>query len=311
MAELNPPGFLQSEKHASATFRRMIGGMLGDAEGVVTEALGGLEVMDDGGAGGMGITVRKGRAFITGTEASGQGTYFVENDNWVDFVLSNGDASNPRVDLVIARVQDGTYSGAINEWSLEVLEGAPAGSPVAPSLPDNALALASIAVAANASTVSGGNITDLRSFIGVDEAVTPALTTLSGSVGLTASNLTSTATYAVFGATLNIGQPAAGNYYLEMHCSLSLEQIDGGGSHMENRARLQYSVDNGSSWVSVIHRSASTNKGALDHATIALAHLSLVTPSGNILVRVQRWKEKSNTVNWQTAYLFASWRKAP
>ena len=63
-------------------------------------------------------------------------------------------------------VQDAQYSGADNAPVLASITGTPAGSPVAPTTAGVAvlqrLPLAQVAIAANATTITSGNITDVR-----------------------------------------------------------------------------------------------------------------------------------------------------
>jgi hypothetical protein len=67
--------------------------------------------------------------------------------------LSAAHATNPRIDLVCA-LENGTVA---------VTAGTPAGSPAVPSQPANSIALAQVAVAALDTTITNSNITDLRS----------------------------------------------------------------------------------------------------------------------------------------------------
>jgi hypothetical protein len=59
-------------------------------------------------------------------------------------------------------VQDAYYTGSSNNVIFQVVAGTPASSPVVPSLPANSIALAEVAVAAGALSITTGNITDRR-----------------------------------------------------------------------------------------------------------------------------------------------------
>lgn len=91
-----------------------------------------------------------------------QGSYYDYNDATVNLPIAAANATNPRIDLVVATVQDADYSGTANQAILQVITGTPASSPVAPPVPASSLVLAQIAVAANATTITAGNITDTR-----------------------------------------------------------------------------------------------------------------------------------------------------
>jgi len=110
----------------------------------------------------MSVNVAAGAAFVPGTEATFQGNYFFQNDAVVNLVVAASDPTNPRIDLVVARVRDADYSGATNDASVAVITGTPAASPVVPATPADSILLAQVAVAANAASVVAGNITDKR-----------------------------------------------------------------------------------------------------------------------------------------------------
>jgi hypothetical protein len=90
------------------------------------------------------------------------GTYVGYNDATTILTVTTANATNPRIDLVCMTVNDAFYSGSTNNVVLQIIAGTPAASPVAPTLPANSISLATIAVAANASNIVSGNITDTR-----------------------------------------------------------------------------------------------------------------------------------------------------
>jgi hypothetical protein len=67
--------------------------------------------------------------------------------------INAADATNPRIDLI--------YLAASNA-AITYLLGIAAATPVAPTLPSDALGLANVAVAANQATITSSNITDIR-----------------------------------------------------------------------------------------------------------------------------------------------------
>jgi hypothetical protein len=124
----------------------------------------------------MTIQVGAGRAMIAGTQVSAptllggatatyttQAMYEVLNDAAVTLTIATSNPTNPRIDAVYAGVQDAFYSGATNTAVLGVVTGTPAPSPVAPAIPNNATLLGYVAVAANASSIVSGNITQASS----------------------------------------------------------------------------------------------------------------------------------------------------
>lgn len=160
MTEQNPAIFLQAGSHPAEDVRRFMAGITNDAEGVLLST--DLEVTEKSGTPDMSVDVAGGRAFILGDEATYQGTYFVENRGTTNVVISAADATNPRIDIIVAEVDDSAYSGATDAWDLKVVTGTPAGSPSVPTTPDNAIKLAEVAVAALASSIVDANITDTR-----------------------------------------------------------------------------------------------------------------------------------------------------
>lgn len=158
MTELNPPAFMQNRTDHSAEITRSFSSGLILAEGIVND--NDFTVAAQGG--NMNITVAGGQAYIKGDDGVSQGYYSVIA-NTTPVVLTIGAASptQARKDIVIARVYDAFYTGAQNLWKFEVVPGT-AGSGVDPNLPNNAIKLASINVAANATSISGANITSTR-----------------------------------------------------------------------------------------------------------------------------------------------------
>ena len=94
------------------------------------------------------------------------GGYRFYNDSAATITLATADSTNPRIDLIIAAV-DTTQTPYVPV--LRAITGTPSGSPVVPSVPAGivALALAQVSVAANATTVTSGNITDVRTYAGL------------------------------------------------------------------------------------------------------------------------------------------------
>ena len=175
MAIVTPPFALQNGSHTAQAFRALVQGLTGSpfgsfAGGVGSTAAGGghgvvgatdLAVAQNGTP-NMSVNVAGGLAFVRGTENANQGVYAVLNDATVNLVVAASDPTNPRRDLVCLKLQDAFYSGAVNAASLVVVTGTPAGSPVDPTPPADALVLARISVAALSSSVVNANITDLR-----------------------------------------------------------------------------------------------------------------------------------------------------
>lgn len=121
----------------------------------------------------MAVTVGVGRAWIPGTNVAylagqtytKQGQYFVMNDASVTLSIATADNTNPRIDVVYIAIRDATYTGANNDAQLAVMTGTPAATPAVPAIPNNAIALAQVAVAANAASILNANITTVAGMI--------------------------------------------------------------------------------------------------------------------------------------------------
>lgn len=134
------------------TWRKLIVSA-GPASGVLRGRDSALAVFGD--SSGMQVKVPTGQVWINGHWGA------VTSTKTVPLVAAN--ATNARKDLVVARADF-----VNNRVELDVLTGTPAGSPTVPTVTQNSsiyeVQLAEVAVAAAASTISSGNVTDRRVF---------------------------------------------------------------------------------------------------------------------------------------------------
>lgn len=153
-----PPSWLQAGSYP-AQYDRLTAQALWATTGIIGSTS--LAVTQNSPA-GMSVRVASGWAAIVGTTTTNMGVYTVFNDATTVATITAADLTNPRIDLVCVTVRDAFYSGANNDVIFNVVAGTPAGSPVAPATPANSIALATVAVAANASTIVTADITDAR-----------------------------------------------------------------------------------------------------------------------------------------------------
>lgn len=117
----------------------------------------------------LSVDVAAGALVVEGTENALQGSYHLVNDAVVNLAVTAANATNPRKDLVIARVRDSAYSGSSNDAQLLVVAGTAAASPAEPNLVSlgylNYISLAMIDVPALDTTIADAQITDRRPFI--------------------------------------------------------------------------------------------------------------------------------------------------
>ena len=162
----------------------------------------------------MAVTVAAGRAWIPGgnvTNISGfnfstQGNYFALNDAAVTLTVAAADPTNPRIDSAYAAVNDSFYSGGTNTAVLGVVTGTPAPSPVAPTIPTNAVLLATLAVAANATTIVNANITGAATQVYAVASSSPSYIELGSST----AQITASATFTQLTAFASISGAGAG-----------------------------------------------------------------------------------------------------
>lgn len=119
----------------------------------------------------MAVSVGVGRAWLPGNNISNvsgqtystQGSYFAINDAAYTVTISAANATNPRIDVIYIAAVDTQYGGASDIVKLDKVTGTPAATPAVPAVPANAIALARVAVAANAPSIVTANITTVSS----------------------------------------------------------------------------------------------------------------------------------------------------
>ena len=122
------------------------------------------------GSPGAGVNIAGGSCIIAGQELSGgqQGSYYGFN-NGIDTVSVAATGGSPRSDLIIARVEDPTFSGSPWTWNPATnnliysrnISGVAGGTTVVPG-GTTGIPLARIDVPASTSAITNAMITDLR-----------------------------------------------------------------------------------------------------------------------------------------------------
>lgn len=162
---IHVPAWMQGGSYTADTDRAVIQALLG---GSPNQALtnGTLHSADlavtQTGTASMVLDVAAGAAVINGTDATGQGPYIFVNDAQATVTIATADATHGRIDLVVARVKDAEFAGALTVGTIEPVTGTPASIPVAPTAPTNTIILAQIEVDANATSITTAKITDQR-----------------------------------------------------------------------------------------------------------------------------------------------------
>jgi hypothetical protein len=159
MAMRTPPLYLQAGSHSAENDRLGLEGLVG-TEGV---GAGATEMLvTQSGTPAMTVSVAAGWAWVHGTTSATQGIYSTYNDAATTLTVTAANPTNPRIDKVCVTVRDAAYAGSSNDVILQVVAGTPAASPSAPATPASSLVLATISVAAGATTITNANITDTR-----------------------------------------------------------------------------------------------------------------------------------------------------
>ena len=203
MTALNPPLHLQNRTDHTSQGDRLLLRSLWRVGGVV--ASGDMTVAAQGSP-NMSVTVAAGGAIIPGTESAFQGTYHCVNDASVTVTIAASDPTNPRKDIIVAKVQDAFYSGAVNSWSLVAVTGTPGGVPVPPAAPANSLILATITVPAGSTTVTNPNIVNANTVVRITSSQWQQITAGTtfdwyNSAGTALAQLDTTGHFKSFGTT--------------------------------------------------------------------------------------------------------------
>ena len=211
MALRTPPSWLQNGSHPAENDRLTTQGLVPS-----TGVLGANSLFVTGPGTGMTVSVGAGWGAILSSTALA-GVYQIYNDAATTLTVTTADVTNPRIDRVVATVSDSYYSGSTNTVAFQVIAGTPAVSPVAPATPSNSISLATISVAALATTISQGNLTDTRVQVPTTLAVASNYYSLSAARTLSAGATTDQSIF-------NVGLTLLPNttYEYEVACVLTI-----------------------------------------------------------------------------------------
>lgn len=109
------------------------------------------------------VDVVAGAAIIEGDDEAAQGKYYVRMTAGTNIEFSPSPSADQRIDLLCLRVNDPTSGGpAGDNAEFVIVEGAVAGSAVAPAVPDTAIPLAEVLRLSTDVTIVNARITDRR-----------------------------------------------------------------------------------------------------------------------------------------------------
>jgi hypothetical protein len=183
MALRTPPSWLQNGSHPAENDRLSMQAIIASSGIINTSSL----AVTQTGTPAMAVQVAAGWGAIVGDYTTNMGVYQFYNDAATQLTVTTANPSNPRIDRVVVTILDAYYTGASNTVTFQVIAGTPAGSPVAPSVPQNSLSLATIAVAAGATSITNANISDTRVSVTTNLPVGD-LTEVQGGTGITVTS---------------------------------------------------------------------------------------------------------------------------
>jgi hypothetical protein len=183
MALRTPPSWLQNGSHPAENDRLSMQAIIATTGIIGTSSL----AVTQAGTPGMAVQVATGWGAIVGDFTTNMGVYQFYNDAATQLSITAANPTNPRIDRVVVTVNDSYYTGATNNVTFTVVAGTPAGSPTAPATPTNSISLATIAVAAGATSILNANITDTRVSVTTNLPVGD-LTEVQGGTGITVTN---------------------------------------------------------------------------------------------------------------------------
>lgn len=183
MALRTPPSWLQNGSHPAENDRLSMQSIIATTGIIGTSSL----AVTQAGTPGMAVQVATGWGAVVGNFTTNMGVYQFYNDAATQLSVTAADPTNPRIDKVVVTINDSYYSGATNNVTFTVVAGTAAASPVAPATPTNSLSLATIAVAAGATSIVNANITDTRVSVTTNLPVGD-LTEVQGGTGITVTS---------------------------------------------------------------------------------------------------------------------------
>ena len=180
MALRTPPSWLQNGSHPAENDRLTMQSIIATSGIIGTGSL----AVSQSATPAMSVQVATGWGALVGNYTTNMGVYQFYNDAATTLSVTTANPTNPRIDRVVVTVSDSYYTGVSNTVAFQVIAGTPAASPVAPATPSMSISLATIAVAAGATSITNANITDTRTDVTTNLPVGD-ITSVTAGTGLT------------------------------------------------------------------------------------------------------------------------------
>jgi hypothetical protein len=224
----SPPIFEQGSTYSAEQLRHAFGTLLqrGSSIGSVVGGLVGSGDMLVTAGSGMQVLVAPGEAWITGSSTSTQGGYYARVTSSTALAISASNASNPRIETIIAQIKDKSYAGTEETFSVSVVVGtAEAGATLANlkgagAVPASSLVLAYMLVPAKAVSIEAANVENRATLAGIGLSPLPMTTHSSSGTMKSGEAWEMDST-----ATVTLGAPFLGSEYELFSNSISTTTV--------------------------------------------------------------------------------------
>ena len=175
MSNESPPAFEQGASgYGAEQTRRAIyfmlqrGSTIGSVAGGIVAA---TDCVTTGAGSSMAVSVAAGEVIPSGSSSATQSGYYCRVSSADSLSISASDPSNPRIDTVIAQVQDAAYTGASNAFAPAIISGtATSGATLANldgagAVPASSLVLAYVLVPAGSTVVTTAHVLNVASLV--------------------------------------------------------------------------------------------------------------------------------------------------